>query len=560
VKRNKPPALTSPWKIGFFVSLLLLAMSIGVGFLITRSFGISWSWIELGGGSWNSWSFDRDAFVGEMVPLVALVPLFSLVSYFLVTNAVRRYKTYVDSGADYMALVQSMREIEDLDDDATIKKLSNHPQLRDLLLNTRNRVVERERALEEKERALEKRSAKATPAEQLASESSILASAIVTAREGGFGDSLAVSVPELKQIEEAIREHLLDAAPAAAPAAPGDERLVQARAALVEVSSTMREVIDVVAGEAEQVQSAARALEARLRNAPAKKGAPAAGMDAVAAELEALGEEAKGLAISAAMEASDVGGAALVAFAEELRGIALRAKEAASKVTAAAAAGSGGGAAGADTTKQATLWVERSVVLAQSAQALQTQFKNALDALRGELDGHAEHAPRDVAEKVEIESTPAGRTKAAPNAAAAAAGGGDFEGFERTAPSNVLDRSGATPHQDIPGLVKEKSLFEEMGGEEEYFASIPPEAEGAQIEIESETPSEELFAEMDKEEETPENGSEADEGLIQDPAVAAAKTARAQDAWATAEDPDGDAIDLYALGAVDYEPQNAQHV
>jgi len=558
VKRNKPPALTSPWKIGFFVSLLLLAMSIGVGFLITRSFGLSWSWIELADGSWNSWSFDLNAFVSEMVPLVTLVPLFSLVSYFLVTNAVRRYKTYVDSGADYMNLVQSMREIEDLDDDATIRKLSNHPQLRDLLLNTRNRVVERERAVEEKERALEKRSAKATPSEQLASESSILASAIVTAREGGFGDSLAVSIPELKQIEEAIRDNLLDAPPAAAAPSAHDDRLVQARAALVDVSSTMNEVIDAVAGEADQVQSAARGLEARLRQGPAKKGAPAGNMGAVAAELEALGEEAKGLAISAAMEASDDGGAEVVAFAEELRAIALRATQAASKVTAAAAAG---GAGGADATGQATLWVERSVVLAQSVHALREQLGGALAALRDKLGGRAQHASPHVAEEVDVTGAPdrgvaAAQKPAAPDAPASS---GDLEGFERTAPAKVLDQS-ETARQQIPGLVKDKSLFEEMGGEEEYFANIPPDAEGSQIEIEAETPSEELFAEMGAEGETPEDGADADEGLIQDPAVAAAATAGSQDPWAMAEDPDGDAVDLYALGAVDYEPENAQHV
>jgi hypothetical protein len=557
VKRKKPPALTSPWKIGFFVSLLLLAMSIGVGFLITRSFGLSWSWIALAGGSWNSLSFDGNAFVREMVPLIALVPLFSLISYFLVTNAVRRYKAYVDSGADYMNLVQSMRDIEDLDDDNTIKKLSNHPQLRELLLNTRNRVVERERAAEEKERALEKRAAKETHSDQLASDAAVLASAVVTAREGGFGDSLAVSLPELKQIEQAIRDHLLDAAPAGAAESPGGDHLVQARAKLTEVSSTLSEAIDTMVGEADHVQSAARGLESRLRQRPAKKGAPAGDMGAVAAELEALGEEAKGLAISTAMEASDAGGAELVAFAEELRGIALRATQAASKVTAAAAAG---GAGGADMTGQATLWVERSVLLAQSVQTLREQFKTVIDALRVKLGGPAVGGSPHVAGEVHAAGISGDEAQASAPAGKRAAAG-DYEGFERSAPAKVLEEEQPAQPTAVPGLVKDKSLFEEMsGGEEEYFADIPAETEGASIEIESEAPSDELFAEMGEAEESAASPAEAEEGFIQDPAVAAAKTAQPQDPSAPADDPDGDVIDLYALGAIDYEPENAQHV
>ncbi|MDH3197360.1 MAG: hypothetical protein OEO21_03890 [Candidatus Krumholzibacteria bacterium] len=560
MKRKKPPALTSPWKIGFFVSLLLLAMSIGVGFLITRSFGLSWSWIELAGGSWDSLSFDLNAFVREMVPLVALVPLFSLVSYFLVTNAVRRYKAYVDSGADYMNLVQSMRDIEDLDDDNTIKKLSNHPQLRDLLLNTRNSVVERESALEEKERELEKRAAKATTSEQLASEASVLASAVVTAREGGFGDSLAVSLPELKQIEQAIRDHLLDAAPGGAAESPGGDRLVQARAKLTEVSSNMSEAIDAMAGEADQVQSAARGLESRLRQQPRKKGAPAGDMGAVAAELEALGDEAKGLAISAAMGASDVGGSELVAFAEELRGIALRATQAASKVTAAASAG---GAGGDDMAGQATLWVERSVLLAQSVQALRGQFKTVIDTLRVKLGGHAVDGSPHVAEEIGAAGASGAGAKGEQGTVAAGtpAKASDYEGFERSAPGKVLDEEQPAQRPDIPGLIKDKSLFEEMGGgEDEYFADIPAETESASIEIESDTASDELFAEMGEEDESAASPAEAEEGFIQDPAVAAAKIARAQKPSAPADDPDGDVIDLYALGAVDYELENAQHV
>ena len=123
--RNKPPALTSPWKIGFFVSLLLVALSIGVGFFITRSFDVSWTWVEFGDGSWSSWKFHLDSFMREMLPLVVAVPLCSLISYFLIAGAVRKYKAYLDSGLDYKNLVRSIRRIEDLQDEGRIKKLNN---------------------------------------------------------------------------------------------------------------------------------------------------------------------------------------------------------------------------------------------------------------------------------------------------------------------------------------------------------------------------------------------------------------------------------------------------
>jgi len=95
VNRNKRPALTSPWKIGFLVSLLLVTVSIGVGFAITRTFGVAWSWIHTGDGSW---AFDLDAFLNEMLPLVVIVPVMSLLSYFVITGAVRKYRAYLDSG------------------------------------------------------------------------------------------------------------------------------------------------------------------------------------------------------------------------------------------------------------------------------------------------------------------------------------------------------------------------------------------------------------------------------------------------------------------------------
>ena len=64
------------------------------------------TWVEFGDGSWSSWKFHFDSFMREMLPLVVVVPLFSLISYFLIAGAVRKYKAYLDSGLDYNQLVR----------------------------------------------------------------------------------------------------------------------------------------------------------------------------------------------------------------------------------------------------------------------------------------------------------------------------------------------------------------------------------------------------------------------------------------------------------------------
>ena len=183
--RNKRPALTSPWKIGFLVSLLVVATSIGVGFFITRMFGLSWTWIEFG-GELTSWTFHRDAFLNEMLPLVVLVPIVALIGYFVIAGGVRRYRKYIDSGADYKRLIRSLRKIEDIEDDRQIRGLSGHPELRDFLLAVRKSAMERQESSAEPEKG----KADGPDLDALGSDVDLLVSAIQNGHNGGFDGEL----------------------------------------------------------------------------------------------------------------------------------------------------------------------------------------------------------------------------------------------------------------------------------------------------------------------------------------------------------------------------------
>jgi len=55
---RKKPKLTSPWKVGFLVALLLVVTALGVSYFITGTFGITWHWIQFGGLSPMTWTFD----------------------------------------------------------------------------------------------------------------------------------------------------------------------------------------------------------------------------------------------------------------------------------------------------------------------------------------------------------------------------------------------------------------------------------------------------------------------------------------------------------------------
>lgn len=146
--RDKKPVLTSPWKIGVFVSLLLVFMSMGVACYLVSFYHVSLAWIKTGSGGWgiDSFLFFREAF-----PLAAGVVLISLVAYFLITSAVRRYKFYLDSGQDYRTIISLAQSVDDLTNPAQIARLSSYPELQAVLRNYGDQIREISRDLAQQE-------------------------------------------------------------------------------------------------------------------------------------------------------------------------------------------------------------------------------------------------------------------------------------------------------------------------------------------------------------------------------------------------------------------------
>ncbi|MBN2071056.1 MAG: methyl-accepting chemotaxis protein [Candidatus Krumholzibacteriota bacterium] len=129
---NKKPVLTSPWKIGVFVAMMLMVTSFAVGYYITHVYNIDLTWLKNGD---SKWIIDSYKFFKELYPLAAGVVLISLFSYFLIASSVRRYKYYLASGQDYRKMISLADSIDDLTNPAQIAKLSDFPELQSILRN-----------------------------------------------------------------------------------------------------------------------------------------------------------------------------------------------------------------------------------------------------------------------------------------------------------------------------------------------------------------------------------------------------------------------------------------
>jgi hypothetical protein len=106
----------------------------------------------VGGLSPTQWAFNLSAFTSEMLPLIGLISILAFATSVLVSGAVRRYKTYVDSGAQYKDLLRSIKHLEDLEDESKLDQLKQHPELREFLMGLKHRLAARERQGTEKER------------------------------------------------------------------------------------------------------------------------------------------------------------------------------------------------------------------------------------------------------------------------------------------------------------------------------------------------------------------------------------------------------------------------
>ena len=139
VSKSSKPVLTSPWKIGMLVSLLLVLVSLGVGGYFTYVYRIKLTWIAIGP---SGWSVDSYGFFREMYPLAAAVTIVSLAAYFAVASAVRRYRCYLDSGQDYRKMISLAESIDDLTNPAQIARLSAFPELQGVLRNYGDQIRE----------------------------------------------------------------------------------------------------------------------------------------------------------------------------------------------------------------------------------------------------------------------------------------------------------------------------------------------------------------------------------------------------------------------------------
>jgi len=580
VNRNKRPALTSPWKIGFLVSLLLVTVSIGVGFAITRTFSVTWSWIQVGDGTW---AFSKDAFFHEMLPLIVIVPVMSLVAYFLITGAVRKYRAYLDSGQDYKNLIKSIRQIGELDENR-IKRLGDFPELRDSLTKLRDRIVDREKTLDQREAGIVAQQDEVTAAEQFKAETKLLVGAIKQGPVDGFNEELALSIPELRNAEEAIRNHLL-VGEASMTTQDFGEQVAHIREELVDSTESLKSMLSELSGEMVVSQNGARELEmylGQLKTVIGNVGDGASGvsgvsalvdrLDQASAALAALGEETRGVAINTALQAGqgESGLAELVNLADNVRDVAARFNGISAqyqelgqllKTTVQVVdAGQGGGGELAETidtmTGKATYWVERSVILAEKLNSFERYFLDAQSAFNVKLGGDL---PDENYQTVDDFSTDESK---------------DVSG----------DTGPAVPVAEVASLSQDKNPFEDIGGssEDNLFADIPAEgadgADGADGESSghtgltgvfernelhpaavqepapAETPSapeaaetaaaspEEMFEEMDAPADVP-SGFETNRHE--------APAAQAAPAGNTKKD---NVYDLYELGAVDYEP------
>lgn len=139
-KAKRPmPVLTSPWKIGVLVSLLLVLVGIGVGAYLAVLHRIEFPWLAI---SRAGIRFDSYGFFKQMYPLFAGLVVTSLVSYFLVVSAVRKYKLYLDSGQDYRTMISLAQSIDDLTNPAQIARLSSYPELQSVLRSYGDQIRE----------------------------------------------------------------------------------------------------------------------------------------------------------------------------------------------------------------------------------------------------------------------------------------------------------------------------------------------------------------------------------------------------------------------------------
>jgi methyl-accepting chemotaxis protein len=414
---------------------MLVFVSIGVTYYFANRYGLSLGIVD------RNW-LDRDEWLGvirgrgvlfEVLPLVGLVAVSSMLSYLVITSAVRKYKKFLDSGLDYKYLLTTLKDIDDLEDKSKIERLKNHPELKRVLLSVADALEERERLLSEREGALETRlnDALAAKEREMADDFASQCERLTHALEDRSLDPSAIefSHKSLKILSDAIQKSRGLPGGALVP----DESYGDLRKTSSLFQSKLREIaqeLKVSRDGAQDIEKQVRQLvQSGLR--PGKAATQATdnesvqsilgslkSLEDIGASIDVLSEEAKGVAISSALHAGSGTGTQddLVRLAEDVKEVAARFKDAARRFTQVSdeirmAAGEleshaekvvrpGKSAARGERNldsilSRVTLWVERIVVLSDKLSNLRESYELAMGSLPGAPSEHAGEAPSE---------------------------------------------------------------------------------------------------------------------------------------------------------------------
>ena len=307
--RSKPPVLTSPWKIGFFVALMLVTVSIGVAYFVAKSFGVVWP--HLLDWGWQG-VLQGEGFAFGLTPIMVMVVLSSLAAYFIITAAVRKYRRYLDSGKDYRHLIQTIRQIEDIEDPKQLALLDNYEELRNFLVRVSDEATQRTADLDQREKALEnavtnaERGREEEMGQRVNEQAQFLVTAVTSQPDGSFGDLAEVTLPSLKKLEEAVRNTLRNSGSLAQNLTPPPNYEQDLGELIREVEQNAKAGRDI---EQELQRLADQGMPGTPDSGEVRRGLDALitafeAVDKLSQSLAVLGEEAKGVAINTALQAS----------------------------------------------------------------------------------------------------------------------------------------------------------------------------------------------------------------------------------------------------------------
>jgi hypothetical protein len=534
-----------------------------------------------------------DGAVIEFWPLLVIVGVSSLLAYSLITRAVRQYKAFLDSGYDYKNLLATIRGIDDLEDRSRIGKLKNHPELRDFLIGIREMTATRTKELDEREESLDRRAQESDDGagedyrSRLSLECDRLVDAIQVARTTEFPDTVELAIPQLQSVRQALRVAFASGGQSGGTQEfIGDADQLEEFAKELEAGIGAAREIESDLGEAAPVGAVSTdtagirgEIEGLLKILTDVRG--------ISSQLEEMDEEAKSVAINTALEAgaSESMQTELTQLAEDIQEIAAGfgklsksslalTEDVTERVNAIEAelnrfldsvsATSQVPGLVEETKGKASRWVEHLVVLLEKVKsaaesvAAQAQPGEELvlegpgqPGLELEETGQPEDAlnlePADGGPKLGDTPQPDG-----PEQREADPGFDDndfgFDTIERVRPLFSEDRSEPAEPVEIEIEKDSDQMIAESPSEDSMFAELSDDAPDGIVDQDAfSTP--EVDSDGMPETESPGGSLELEGDLIDLP-----PREEQTDEPVADSDLNDDVVDLYALGAVDYNP------